>query len=148
MIDNIIVALSNILFLFPIVQAGRHVDYLTMISIFIVAFASFTSQLVENHKHHMSGIPYVSEDISRWFNWFDRVGVAIVSTRFAWLYLQNDFYIPNNEYLIILVTIVLGAIGQFQLPIEYKWKHYIPVHSIWHVLVARQMHMVLKLIYE
>ena len=148
MIDNIVVALSNVLFVFPLVLAGHHQDYLTMIAIFIVSFASFTSHLVENHKHHMSGIPRVSQIISKQFNWFDRVGVAIVSVRFAYLYLFNDFYIPSNEILVTLITILLGAIGQFQLPVEYKWKHYIPIHSMWHMLVARQMHVFLKLIYK
>ena len=148
MIDNIVVALSNILFLFPMMLAGQNKDYLTMIAIFIVSFASFTSHLVENHKHHMCGMPYVSKQISKQFNWFDRIGVGIVSFRFAWLYLQNDFYIPSNEILVIGITMLLGAIGQFQLPVEYKWKHYIPIHSMWHMLVARQMQIVLKLIYK
>ena len=151
MLDNLVVAFSNIFFIFPMYLSLKNSDYLTWASVTFVAFASFISHLVENHKHNMSGPPCLSEKISRKIslqtNFMDRIAVFFVSLRFVILYYTYDFYVPNNEFLLIMITAMIGLLGQCEIPIEYKWIHYIPLHSMWHILVARQMYIILKLMY-
>ena len=155
MIDNLVVAFSNIFFLFPFCLSIQYNDYITAFCVGILTMASFTSHLVECHKHFMSGMSYFSEKISVQLNWFDRFGVALVALRFIIMIftfsLDNVYLLPfyylNSEIMIIIITLFVGGLSQYQLPREYKWKHYIPLHCLWHILVARQMYYVLLILY-
>lgn len=155
MIDNLIVAFSNIFFLYPIYISAQHSDYITMLCIGFLTLASFTSHLVECHKHSMSGMSYFSKKLSIQLNWLDRLGVAVVALRFITMIftfsLYNlyrfPYYYIDSEIMIIIITLFVGGLSQYQLPQEYKWKHYIPLHCLWHILVARQMYSVLCILY-
>lgn len=145
MIGNIVVALSSLVFAVPMMYADSNDDLPTSLSILSVLFFSFVSHLFENHKRGSIGFPRFSKKASIILNWLDRLGVAIVSYRFINLYLENDIPVTLDDVVIVTATAVLGLVSEMR--VGSIWRHHIPIHSVWHALVARNMMIFLNRVY-
>lgn len=148
MYGNLLVALSSFVFIFPLKYASENGDKVTGLSIFSVLAFSFFSHLIENHKNKMEGIPGVPEKASRLYNWLDRLGVLFVTSRFLFLLYENyDLVIFDAEDIFLAcITMLLGWVSEFQLDVT-PWKHHIPLHCMWHSMVAYCMMCALEMIY-
>lgn len=136
--ENILVATSNITCLYPINVCIFNKDYVTAYCIIFVAFFSYWSHLVENHKHNMPGIG-VNKKMSYILNRFDVFGCLIVIVRM--LYLQYYVYglditpIINNWKIVIMLIFLCEILGISETDvhnIRLKYR-YIALHSIWHL---------------
>ena len=144
MLQNLIVALSNIPAIYPIYLASRQKDYLTVAALGFVGLASFTSHLVENHKHGMSGIGF-SPKVSYILNRFDVLGCALVAMRFSYLY-YNKYGLSLNIVLQNKVLFFSFLIPFIFLRISEHDKYnpklkniYIITHCLWHITIFDSM---------
>lgn len=146
-LDNLPTTISNLLMLWPIRLAYRNNDILTVFCISFVMFFSFVSHLVENHKHNMNGIG-VSKKISYLLNRLDVLGCILVISRFLYLMYEYEFDITPDDIFNILIAVTINIISEIDKNnINFKWKHYIPLHSLWHIMAAKLMYDFLIQIY-
>lgn len=149
MLANLLVAVSNIPCLYPIYVAMTNKDYLTTAALTFVSGASFTSHLVENHKHGMPGIGF-SKTVSYYLNRLDVLGCILVSSRLAYLYWQNHGLnfnlIINNKltFAIYLLPIIFLRISEYDKYNAALRNRYIITHCIWHISVFTMIGRFLK----
>lgn len=149
MYDNLLTTFTNIPMIMSIYLAYSNSDYMTMLCITFVMYFSFSSHLVENHKHNMTGLKRVSSRMSYFLNRMDVLGCLIVACRFCYLFNEYDPLIPFDELFLGCVGLSLNYISEIEkYDPEFKWKHYIPLHSLWHLMAARSMYVYLDIIYS
>lgn len=148
MIGNILVALTGLAFMAPMNYASVNNDKVTVWSIFPVLVFTFFSHLVENHKLGSIGIPSVPHNVSIVLNWLDRLGVLIVASRFMYIGLINwgKWQLCTDDVLLTLVTLMLGFLSEQR--VDRIWYHHIPLHSMWHIMVSRNMMVFLSKMYQ
>jgi len=149
MLENLIVAFSNIPCLWSISQAFRNNDLLTAGIIANVGLASFLSHLVENHKHGMPGIGF-SNKISYYLNRMDVAGCIFVISRLLYLYYHkygcnlNPIVDDLQLCTLLLVSLHLLRISEFdKYNPELKYI-YIATHSFWHISIFTTMNLFLS----
>lgn len=144
MFENIFVALSNFPCIFPICLTFINKDYLTCGLISFVVSASFSSHLVENHKHGMPGIGF-SKQVSYVLNRVDVFGCLLIGSRFAQLYylkygLSIDIIMKNKYvFLTYCLPFILGRISEFDKYNSKLKNIYIMTHSLWHISIFMTM---------
>ena len=137
---NILVALSNAPCLYPLSLSLAKKDYLTACVLAFVSTASFTSHLVENHKHGMPGIDF-STTVSYYLNRMDVLGCAIVGARLAYLFYNryglNYGIMWDNKFAFFMyaLPLVLMAISEYDKYNAKLKNMYIVTHSLWHISV-------------
>lgn len=150
MFANLLVAISNINCIFPLALSFQHKDFYTFLSLLFVSTASFVSHLVENHKHGMLGLPFISQQTSYIWNRFDVLGCIIVFTRFLYLYYGRHGC--NLEILLHNRLLVIGlmGLGLILFISEYDKYNanlkvlYIITHCIWHLGIFLWLELFLK----
>lgn len=142
--ENLPTTLSNLPTLVPIYLSFQKSDYLTCVCISFVFVFSFLSHLVENHKHGMNGFIKVSRESSYYLNRLDVLGCIMVIVRFSSLYFNKNLSFSWDDYFILVVSLLINFISELdKYNHKLKWNHYIPLHSIWHLLAARMMYIFL-----
>lgn len=150
---NILVALSNAPAFCPIYRSIFNEDYWTSFVLIFVTLASFTSHLVENHKHGMPGIGF-SKNISYFLNRLDVLGCFIVIFRLVYLYwirynlnlifLYNDIII----FYCLPFTLTLLFISEYDKYNAKLQSLYLVTHILWHITVFLLMdYFLAKFIY-
>lgn len=138
LMENIIVAISNLPSLYPIYISYMNEDYTTCASMAFVAGASFISHLIENHKHGMPGIGF-SITTSRVANKFDVLGCYGVISRFAYLYYKKygfDFNVVKKHYplscyaILCFICLYISERDKYNPALK---KRYIGAHITWHM---------------
>lgn len=146
--ENILVALSNVPSIFPIYQAHKNNDIVTLSCISFVSVFSFLSHLVENHKHGMPGIG-ISPKISYILNRLDVLGCIFAVSRFGKIFLSDLSIlksITNDKHIMIGLPLVLASsvISEYD-KYNPKLKHrYVLFHCLWHIGIFYQMNRVLS----
>lgn len=148
MYDNLPTTLSNLPIIFPILLAVNAKDFVTAYVISFVMVMSTVSHLVENHKHCMLGINGVSQQTSYLFNRLDVLGCFVVLARFAWLMWYFEFFPGWDEVFIVSASFAMNFISELdKYNPSLKWPHYIPLHSLWHLMASRNMYVFLHEFY-
>ena len=149
MIENIIVAVSNLPAIYPIYISFKNNDVYTMNCILFVSFASFFSHLIENHKHGMPGIGY-SPYISYVLNRFDVLGCGITMVRLLYLYYckfgLDIKVLLDNKYILLLAFLML-RISEYDKYNPNLKILYITTHCLWHILIFGFMGKFIKILY-
>ncbi len=136
--ENIVVAFSNIVALFPIMTTIKHNDYLTTLSLIFVFLMSLLSHLIENHKHGMPGVGF-STTASYFMNRLDVLGCFIVIIRMLYIFYQVHQFrlvIIYQNVTLFLCAAIIFAILQISEFDKYNSKlrnQYIITHCIWHI---------------
>lgn len=140
MLENILVAFSNIPCYFPIRTALQNSDSLTASALIFVSSASFLSHLVENHKHGMPGIG-ISRQVSYILNRFDVLGCIMVGLRFGCLFYSKyglsikPLFLNKQLFLFSALSFLFLRISEHD-KYNPKLKYlYIPAHCIWHISI-------------
>ncbi len=153
--ENLLVALSNLPCYFPIQTALHNSDYLTASSIIFVSVFSFISHLVENHKHGMSGFPFLefSRKVSYILNRLDVLGCFIVIIRFGYLFYSKydtdlRYLIKGNLLIFLLMSVLFLRISEYD-KYNARLKYlYMLTHCIWHISIFLTMNkFLIELIY-
>lgn len=137
MLENIFMALTNLVGLLVIKEARTTRDQMTII---LPMCASFVYHLIEHHKHGMPGMPFLNDyDSHQVFLNLDRI-FSFVSV----CYFFQFSLLTNSE---ILITFGFGLFMMWLSECVYvKSKHqleYMITHSAWHLLAYRTLHLVL-----
>jgi len=146
--ENLPTTLTNLPMLFGVYLAYSNDDLLTALCILFVASASFFSHLIENHKHGMSGYIVVSKRTSYALNRLDVIGCCIVITRYIQLIYQYHYVPTFDEVFVTILAFTLNIISErdkYNADLKY---FYILIHSIWHLIAAACMYLILKNIYD
>lgn len=125
MMDNIIMALSNLYCLVPIYYASTTTQ---RIIIFLAGLASFIYHLCEKHKHGLSGIGYFDTVL------FHRVLINI-DRFFAILAVYYFFDFQKIDRILVIGSISLVCMSMSELVFksaEYKY-FYMILHILWHI---------------
>lgn len=152
MLSNIIVAATNITCIAPIYTAICHGDIITAAALTFVSIASFTSHLVENHKHGMKGIG-TSKKTSYFLNRLDVIGCWLVISRFAYLFLEKygfstDIYFANKYTFLMYIIPYLFGISEYDKYNPTLKTRYVICHGVWHLSIFIGMnHFLNKFIY-
>ncbi|AYV85002.1 MAG: hypothetical protein Satyrvirus2_13 [Satyrvirus sp.] len=140
MIENFVVAFSNLPCIYPIIKSIINRDYITAAAITFVSIASFVSHLVENHKHGMPGIGF-SKKTSYILNRFDVLGCVLVIFRFDYLFYQRnmfsyEFFLKHKIFFICAcippILLIISEYDKYNPKLKYR---YIITHSIWHASI-------------
>lgn len=145
MIENIIVAITNITALLPIITTWNRGDYVTMSCIVFVAIASFISHLFENHKHGMPGLmSTISPRVSYLLNRFDVFGVTLTALRFFWLIVHHCdvYWFVQHASLLVLLCLCSGlnVYSEYDKYNPDLKTGYIITHSMWHLSIFVLLH--------
>jgi hypothetical protein len=135
--ENIFVANTNLLVLYPIIVCLNAQDFVTAYTIGFVGFASFISHLAENHKHGMRGVGF-SIQTSFLLNRLDVLGCILLIIRLAQLYYTRHgltLSISNLHIIQILFVITLNLISEYDNQNIKLKSRYIITHSLWHISV-------------
>ncbi len=145
---NVIVALSNLSAFRAISLAYEHGDVWTFRALAFVAFFSFVSHLVENHKHGMSGIG-LSQTWSYLLNRMDLLGVFLTAGRFMYLFAQNPSVYINTPYIWIFALPIwaLLAASEYDKYNPELRTQYVILHCAWHCCIFKLMYRFLLLTY-
>lgn len=128
-------ALTNLMCLYPIIEAWNNDDFLTFVLTLNVGLASFFSHLFECHKHGMTGMG-LSKRTSYILNRWDVTSAILILLRVIQLILDNIEIVELPEFgrymgwLIILL--VLNLISEYDKTIHTR-STYIVTHTIWHL---------------
>lgn len=142
--ENLWVALTNLPAVYPIRAAIQHNDAITAWCLMFVSLFSFSSHLVENHKHGMPGIG-VSKYTSWVLNRFDVLGCILVFLRVAWLCWAHHARFPwllayqlvkDWGFLLqIAISFGLSRISEYDHYNPDLKRFYIVTHSLWHISI-------------
>jgi hypothetical protein len=142
---NLIVAASNFLCVLPLYTSYLECDYLTFSVIIFVAFFSIVSHLVENHKHGMTGMPYLkfSTTTSYILNRFVVLGCVLVVMRIGWLlYVNYSFSSLYDELhkkpifiLLLMISFALKFISEYDKYNPDCKTLYVITHCMWHISI-------------
>jgi hypothetical protein len=151
---NLIVASSNIVFIYPFYVSVQHYPFLMTLLISTCAFFSFFSHLYENHKHDM-GLSMHSQKFSYLLNRLDVVSAcslgiytlftivphntgdntslfgAMIWFMFLPLYL---FRLSPTLTMLTIIAAFFGILSETRVGYRSR-RAYMLIHCIWHVLV-------------
>lgn len=162
---NILVALSNILSIYPIFISYQKYDYITFGVLMFVTIFSFSSHLFENHKHGMKGIKLInmsktmSEYVSYILNRFDVLGCIFVAIRFFYLVIQihedktifecvrSIFLIEPIILSLMIIGFAMNVLSELDKTPRFKI-FYVITHSLWHLIAFGTMGIILEVIYQ
>ena len=154
MLENILLACTNLGAVAPIMTAWKMGDKWTALVIGYVGTASFISHLMENHKHGMSGIGIgFNKKMSYLLNRLDVIGCILTGARLAYIYwLKHGTSLQpllSHPYLLALgiLSYSLNIVSEYdKYNPRLKWL-YIPTHSLWHISVFWIMNRFLQKLY-
>lgn len=134
MFANIILAVSNFTCLSPLIFSFKNKDFITFGCILFVSLASFSSHLIENHKHGMEGIGF-SKRTSYVLNRLDVFGCLITTSRFLYLYIMKHGITFDKRLLIYLFPLILLRISEYDKYNVQLKNRYVVCHTLWHFSV-------------
>jgi len=142
--ENLWVALTNVPAFYPIHTTIQHNDVITAWCLMFVTLFSFSSHLVENHKHGMPGIGF-SKTTSWALNRLDVLGCILVFLRVAYLCWQHHTQTPwllvqqllaDWTFLVqIAISLGLSRISEYDHYNPKLKRFYIVTHSLWHISI-------------
>lgn len=150
MINNIIVALSNLPIIYPMACSAYHGDRPTLYALYLMGFASFTSHLLMNDKHCLPGLPehdripkiLNSRSLSFYMNKLDVLACIILGSRFGYLFFDKFGWegililLKNKQRFVRLGFLVgLNAYSERDKYDPCSVRKYVIAHSLWHILV-------------
>ncbi len=144
--ENVIVASSNVFGILPVITCFKHVDFLTGSVIGLTVGASTISHLVECHKHCMNGIGY-SREVSSYWNRLDVFFAHASAIRIGYLMFKKGNKIPSYILIMLLGSLGLNLISEYdKYNCDIKTR-YIILHSLWHISIFNIINGILKNIY-
>lgn len=158
MSTNIVIALSSLIFVNPAKVALDAQDDITYNLIVFVMVASFLSHLLENHKMGSRGIRFDmtkkdARSMSIKFNWIDRIAAYATFARFVYLYFTSCtdlrhsgcVKVSNDDWTMLGITFLIGFLSEIR--VGNMWAHHVPLHCMWHFMMARNMTNFLQKLY-
>jgi hypothetical protein len=143
---NFITAFSNVACLVPLAYIYEKKDYVTFSSLLFLFGASFSSHLIENHKHGM-GIPTHSKKLSYILNKLDVAGAVLLATRMAFVHMPVVYKLTWVDALATVLTGCIGYVSEMDKTSNSK-RSYIILHSSWHIGVFALVYRVFWLYYN
>lgn len=127
--ENLIVAISNLIAILPIVSAYQKSDYLTTVCLSLAMLFSIIYHLAETEKHQLPGL--FGKQFGRKYHFIlinlDRISAVLAILRVIYKYYHLDETIISWS-VIGLASLLISEIK------KNSYYIYLPYHCLWHIV--------------